>query len=642
MGASGAGLPVEVAAREVHIVRGGVDSGKTRALVERAAELVREGVDPGVILVLGATPDATADLARRLADADCAGVRVRCARSACLEVLDDPAARALTLRSGRLLAPFEETIVLEDLKTCGMKPRRLRGMVDFLHRGWTELADDDPDWLRGDEVAVEALLREILSSGGGISEAEVARLAVHALRGDANLQERVSADHVLVDDYPSLQRATQACAAMRARVSLFVTGDVALHTPAFETFPYAAGLNELAVARPDAAVDVLKDSGASAGIVALAGALCRAADDEAGAEQAAAALVGAGDFPRIADAAGRGVCVRGFDDPGAEAAGVAEIVREALARGMAPRDVRVVAPSRARSLEVARELRASGVPVAARPPVGALAGDVRDGQRCGAQRMFALLALAADPNDAAAWRGWCACGDELAGSLAFAALRERWGADLRGGGLLDALRAEAADPHDPVRTASATAAYLRGLELLKGLQGLRGGELLDALARAAGEPVDGGARCQFGALCGPVDPQEGAVELFARVRANLAEPTCGEGVRVGELGEWSCAPGRLVVACSLVNGLLPEHRAFDRAQMDAARQARLWRRGLERLYAVTASARDELVFTYFRSAGIERAARQGLKVERIGVRDGRRVCAVAPSAYLGALGLLDG
>ena len=50
------------------------------------------------------------------------------------------------------LASFEETFFLEDMRVTGMAPRRLREMLKFFYRNWTELAggaEDDVNALEG-------------------------------------------------------------------------------------------------------------------------------------------------------------------------------------------------------------------------------------------------------------------------------------------------------------------------------------------------------------------------------------------------------------------------------------------------------------------------------------------------------------
>lgn len=591
-------------------------------VVGRVAELLEQGVAPQDILVLAANTDAALRLGGRLAQAGCAEVAARSVRFLCLEILADPAARAATGRTGRLLAPFEEDLVLEDLKTCGMKPRRLRGMVGYIYRGWTELSDDDPAWLQGDEVPVAALLQKILGFSGGIAQAEVSRLALKALQSDEALRARWQAKHVLVDGFASIQRASQAVAATLARVSLFAAGDPARRAPLLESTPYTEGLAELAADRPDARVTHM----ASEAVSSVAGLACQMAHAQPGEDSDALCL-------------GPEVATVGFATPAEEMGGVVRLVQDALERGVEAAEIYVGAPNRVWASNAARALRAADVDVAEPVSCRVLVGDVRSAASRGAFGAFALLALAADPTDAVALRSWCALGDDLAGSLGCAALRETYGE----AGMLAAVEREAQDPCKPGHTGQVVAAWREGMRRSGRLAGLTGEALVETLFAEAGVAAgDAGrqTRRALGHLWGPVGPHDDAQVLFGRLLARLADPSFGEaqGVRVGTLE--ACVGAEAVVACGVMNGFVPEHVYFDRTVVTIDKQARLWRQGLDRLYALASSAVSSVAFTYCTEVGLEEAGKLDLKVERIGLKEGRRVCRVDPSIYLAQLNIL--
>ena len=74
-------------------------------------------------------------------------VTVTTPRALALDVLSDAEAMRWSGREPRLLTAYEELFLLEDMKACGLRPKRLREMLKFFYRSWTELADDDPNWL---------------------------------------------------------------------------------------------------------------------------------------------------------------------------------------------------------------------------------------------------------------------------------------------------------------------------------------------------------------------------------------------------------------------------------------------------------------------------------------------------------------
>ena len=168
------------------LVEGGVGCGKTTALIARAATLLEDGAVPKDIMVLAATPDAARVLAARLTEA--AGERgsaieVTCAREVALGLLAREEGRAFSGRAGRLVTPVELGFIMEDMKTSGLKQRRLREMLKFFYRNWTELAggaDDDDRWLiPGEEADTHALLKDILRFTGGILEPEASAMACY-------------------------------------------------------------------------------------------------------------------------------------------------------------------------------------------------------------------------------------------------------------------------------------------------------------------------------------------------------------------------------------------------------------------------------------------------------------------------------
>ena len=118
-------------------------SGKTEALLRRAAAAVAAGCAPEDILIETSTAEAARVARRRLVDAlaaagvqdveDIAGrITVACAQQVCLAVLETPEARAATGHTPRVLAPFECNFFLEDMKTLGTPARRLRSELGHI------------------------------------------------------------------------------------------------------------------------------------------------------------------------------------------------------------------------------------------------------------------------------------------------------------------------------------------------------------------------------------------------------------------------------------------------------------------------------------------------------------------------------
>ena len=230
---------------------GGVGCGKTQQLIERVCSLLSGGEKAGNVLVLCATPQACESFTLRLnAAGEEAGVNadeiaVTTPRALALEVLSDAEAVRWSGREPRLLTAYEELFLLEDMKVSGLRPKRLREMLKFFYRSWTELADDDPNWLLpGEESNVHTLLKDNLALTRSIVEPEAGNLAVNYLRGHAGAVAAHSFAHVLVDDYQRISKASQLLAGLMATETLTIAGDRTACVQVYDSYPYAAGLDE--------------------------------------------------------------------------------------------------------------------------------------------------------------------------------------------------------------------------------------------------------------------------------------------------------------------------------------------------------------------------------------------------------------
>lgn len=233
------------------LIEGGIGCGKTAALIARVATFLEDGAAPEDMLVLAATPDAARVLGARLTEAAGergAAIEVTCAREVALGLLASEEGRAFSGRAGRLVTPLELGFIMEDMKTSGLKQRRLREMLKFFYRNWTELAggaDDDDRWLiPGEEADTHALLKDVLRFTGGILEPEAAAMAVRFLLACPEVLASAQRTHVLVDDYQMHSRASQHLANLLARDSVTVAADPTAVVEVFDSYPYGEGIGE--------------------------------------------------------------------------------------------------------------------------------------------------------------------------------------------------------------------------------------------------------------------------------------------------------------------------------------------------------------------------------------------------------------
>lgn len=675
-------------------ILGKVASGKTEALVHRVVEYLNGRLSDKSVLVLAASPDAAETLKGRLAAAldipadtlDERGLRVSIPRAIALEALGDPKAQAACGRKPRLLLPFEENILLEDVKASGLRPKRLREMLKFFYRSWTELADDEPSWLVSEEeVQVHSLLKECLAFTGGILPNELSDLAVKWLRTDATAREAASYDLVLVDDYQLLSRASQVLAGLLAREGLVVTGDMQATSEAFEEYPYAAGLIEFAQAdgvqttRLDACWNSAAVHACCESLIDAAQKREQESRDLAGAggsgereaipsEAAwnAATAAGTGAFATCADTApakNPAGCADACAFPTAEAeiAHVAQHIADAIEKGTQPSDFYLAAPNGVWAKSLGRSLEARGISTAQRPSARMLSGDSCDLRRCKTSRLVTLLALAVDPCDMLAWRSWCGFGDWLTNNPGFAALR-RYAAQ-QGLAPYDALATVAAD--NPCREALGeldaaeqasleriSQAFKTGQATLKQLEGLVGRQLIDA----AWELLDceqhaqettagqGGVPADLLRLLDVENPKlaHDAASLVGRLLMALNEPRfplAQNAVRIGDLAASHGSSYRTVVLSGFVNGFIPKHAYFDPVKTPLDRMGLLYGTDARRVYQAAGCAREELLVTAFTQMDALQAERLDLKVDRVFMREGKRLARISPSELIGSMGL---
>ena len=622
------------------LVTGGVACGKTELLVQRAMALLEDGTKPEELLVLCASPTAALEFGRRLqraaAEAGVTGaedVEAITPLEAALQVLADEEAVAWSGREPRVLTTYEEAILAEDMKVSGIKNRRLREMQGFFSRCWTELADDDPDWLITDEeVRIHALLKDSLAFLCAYHVAEVGPFAVRYLRQHASARVAHARKHLLADDFTRMNRASQLLAGLLAEESITVAGDPCACIEAHDPHPYAAGLDEFAEANPGLEHIELEQTHCSQAVARHV----RPLMERKGMPQLAwqpAPDARAGSVQAIAGA-----------DAGDEVAQTAQTVATALEGGLEPSDIVIAVPNDVWAANIARALQALGVRCAAlssKPPVRS---NVCKPAACAQPRFLTALDLVAAPGDALAWRCWCGYGDPLAHSAAFIGLRA-W-AQERGLGLASALRlAAGGQGYAPEGLADAPGLqqvverYREGRALIEEVQGLEGRALLDALAGAVGGRAGasaGGVAPSLARLCLAEGEDDSAAAMAARARNRqlCRGAAAGGAVRIVPYDQTCGLSPQLLLVTGFVNGFIPRHSYFEADSVDPAKRVRELERSTRSAYALAGKAQEKLVVSWFTSMELDAASRLDLKIERIGLRDGVRTCTIAPSELL--------
>lgn len=610
-------------------IAGGVGTGKTERLVERVAACVCASGPHGVAAFC-ATPQAARVFSRRLHDrigsaAD--DVLVTTPRVFALDVLGDEAARAFTGRDPRLLTAVEEKFLMEDVKVSGLRPKRLREMLKFFYRSWTELADDDPNWLLpGEETELHALLKASLGFMRGIIEPEAANLALHYLRENETARSAHCFQHVVIDDYQCLSRASQVLVELAAKTSLTIAGGVNACVQTFDSYPYAAGLEEFTDRYPHANLEQLHSCVRSrATAQAVAGMLTDPAFEES------AVLASDASEPGSFD-------ILASESPAAEFTRITEYVNAALHEDVHPSRVVVAVPNATWAKNVVAALAAHHLAAETLPDRQPLHGDVRDLARCTPARVLTALNLVADPHDATAWRCWCGFGDYLLNSATFASLRAT---EIS---LPDALAAATAQKEaetGTVGTQHVIAMYRDGLKLIDQVKGLEGHALLDKIAHIVMDDPDATTPPIVANLClaGEDGGADDANSMARRARERLTAPVLRDENAIAVVPydlATGLSPDTLVIA-GFVNGFIPCRDYFDTTVTPLDKQEKMHATDARRLYALAGKADRALAVSYFTSTDLETAGMLKLKIDRIKLRDGVRICSISPSDFLAAL-----
>lgn len=612
-------------------VVGPVRSGKTEALVRRAAACVAAGTAPEDILLAVSTAEAARRARLRAVRAlEAAGVAepqataarltVATAQNACLTVLATPEAQAATGRTARVLAPFEYNFFLEDMKTLGQPVRRLRSVLNRFQQQWSALAPE-ADWVvPGDEEQALNLAHQLLDASGAVLEAEVAFVCGQYLQSEAGAQARQRFAVVLADDFQNLSIAQQTCLCLLARDQVIVAGNPNETLSVATRFPAPEGFTTFDTLRRDVTVFTLEEAFGNPNITAFCDALCAAegTDDTVTADERTGAI--------------RDIATVKWNTPDEEFNGLTRyLFAQAQDDANAVRDTTcLVAPNKQWAQAFAQMLERRGFSVSC---LGfeRLGGDPRSFDRARAMMAYTALNLVACPEDVAAWRAWVGFGNYLTMSDGWRALldwcEEHSATPLEA--LAEASRALAAGEDEPfARGTKLAERYNEGRQLIEQNAGRKGHSLLKAVGAE-------GLR-EYAALAQQLVGDEDAVALFTLVRAGQFDPTHSDSARAVHISSYEQMCGcsyEAVYAVGCVDGLMPARDAFEVVSTDEDR-ARVMGTGRRAFMSAAGKAASTLMFSTFSKADLELAERTKMQVQRVRMEDGCRMATLRPTCFI--------
>jgi superfamily I DNA/RNA helicase len=557
-------------------ILGSDNSNRTSALIERILLLLNAGAKPADIRVICASSSACLDFMERLRKHPGSGqldalkeMEITTTRDLAFRVLSTIEAQAAIGRSFcngrvRLLSAFEMDFILEDLKTLGNRPRRLRELLKFLIRGLTELADEGRGWLISrEEQETLAFLRSELGFLQGVIEPELSNLTSKVLRSCDTVREGYVKPHVLIDDYQNLSRASQLLCHLLATDSIAVSADTSVCVEVYDSYPYAEGIEEFLRINPNAETYTLEKR----------------------------------EPPLVVE-------TWNWEVPDNEFAEVPKLVGELVAAGEAPESIAVVCFHPQWFNKIMCGLRARGLPARGLYQPLTLKGDVRCLVRSLPLRIVTALRLLVEPYDSMAWRCWIGFGDHLALSGSFVKAREE---------------AEAENPDAVFADVVAQEeSWKRGTDFIESCTDKKGRELLDYLTRELSVSNEARIPPVLAPLLGLGEGATPAdmLALLERKQFFPQFPTA-KGVTIASLEALAGLSFDKIIAVGFVNGLFPLRSYFDPVEGTIDKQKSREEMEKRRLNLLVSAVSDKLVLSYFQRVEQEVAERLQLRSDRI-------------------------
>lgn len=616
-------------------VAGCARSGKTEALVQRCAHLLKAGTSPNDVRIIVASGFAAQALRERLKAAvgteleqAAAQVAVTTALDACVEVLDAPEARAATGRVPRLLTKSEYSFLLEDLKTSGIATRRLRNMLGFVYRQLANAAHYST-WRTGEEAVVCDQMLENLTLMGGMIAQECPMLAVDYLQQigtDAAKRHR----YLLVDDYQNLTKAEQTALCLMAGEQLIVCGNPNQTVELNGSYPNPEGFCKFDALRRNVEVFTLTHAFGNPHVQAFANALCSHGNMDAafaattGTDTRQASPTGddSATYPQV-KAVKWPLPENEFND-------LTKYLRVKFYH--TDDDAResrtcVVVPNRRWAGMLEKALTKRGFEISTAGMGGGIGGDPRELARCRSLITYTKLNLLAHPDDLVAWRCWCGYGNYLtnsdawAGLLAYAKEHELT--------LSAALDEVARAPKEPfLRSNVLVERWVSGHEFIERNAKRKGYALLRAL--------DAEDLPEFADVKRFMVGDETAEQVYALLRRQVTDPVYPADPHVLRIAQAASLTGTAydnIVFCGFIDGFAPTRAAFEVVSTEEDRQNALDR---ERrvFYTAVSKAECNLLFSFFTKSHLELAEKTKMQVTRVRSENGERIALVRPSSFL--------
>lgn len=575
-------LSFGIAAKHVEMVEGLTGTGKTHALISRARELIEAGTDPATMLIVGQSPLHCAVLGQRLRKAMPVAGPFNIATCGEIEaaVLDSEIGYQSAGRHHRVVSGVDVAILDQDLETTGVPLDVIDRCKRAIIEGWASgLPCDD----RGDEdlrtIREELLL--CLEDIDSMLEEEAhylaAGIALNGIAEHALPYDKI--DHILVDDFHRLCRASQIFITRLASDSVFLSADCCPRVVTKQGAASRTGLDEISrlLSIP---VRRLKESYRSQAVV-------RIADDIVGRQRQT-------HLPEVlpsAQAAEGSIRIQPYDSPTEEVLGIVRAVRDYIHAGVSPASVVISAPNGIWLSNLEAALSRCGIPYVCASSQNGLGNDdpVDDDDLLGQ--------LASNPSDGLLWRRWCAQGDALANSSFFRMHRH-------------------AKDRLPLSETLLRICEVDRVEAMTALERKHFDAVSKLARKIEGELVSHGA-------------PHGSREESQADASVASDPSHDDlpvdSVIIGLPGSFDGLNPELVILIGAAKGSLLPKDYFDLAQMEEPEREQCRCAARMMLYDSICKSMDCAIVSYSTSVELSAAQALGLKADKIELHDGRRM-----------------
>lgn len=588
------------------VARGSKGSGKTDWLIERLSRVLSDGADPADLVVFAASPSAAAALAQRIECQLGCEVKVSTPMQLAADVLSTQGNASDVKPAPRIILPHERSMLLEDLKTSGMKPGRLKAMLEFFEHSWMDAVPSSEFLEYRDEYDLHELCASYLAFYGGTLSSEAPLRALDAIKASAHLRSAFARPFVFVDDAQLLSKASQRLLLAITKEGLFSTIDPEANFAVYERYPSDPRLAWIGGSvLPDDIVLLESKPKTPARYL-----------DEASPEDELSAIV----------------------------ASISALISENPYARMY-----VACPNKTWKAMIAGSLQKAGLNCFVTGRESILTRRATDPSTSAPVKAASLLMLAANPADSMAWRSLLGCDVHLSNSAGVAALREALSS--RCVGFVEAVEAacaaEAAGELSELlpeasKYALASARdivtrYRAAKLVLAKLEGLSGPELVAELCKAVYSNDAGEARqlaSIIAQLAGAGSPlaERGATELAQGLVASVLYPTPPESARI-IVGDYAGITGLSpdhVFMTGAVEGFIIDRRFFSGAETnEEKKQAEIAKR--RAMVYQTLGGACPCTVSSFKTLPAEHAERWGARICRISAKTGKRMALVARS-----------